>query len=503
MMQRQQLLKGKYRVLERLGIGGMAIVHAGVNILTERPVAIKRMCGESADDPIFLARFEREARAVGRIRSDHVVDVIDIDRDDEGAPFIVMDRLWGETLSERLRREGRLAPHIVLQITTQILIGIGDAHRAGVIHRDLKPSNIFLEKETNGDILVKIVDFGISKMRGDDQDELTQDGATLGTFSYMPPEQIRRSSAVGPQADLWAVGVLIYRMLAGRNPFRDDDSLSLLALILESAPIPLVQQCSLPPEVIHLMQPIIDRALEKDVAKRYATADEMSRDILVATDALAGRSIIPAAAFSEPLPPTDADRSAAAVAVTSVSQKSRVPRARIAAICAVAALLAGVGWTAANRVTAQPPTAVAVHPVFVAVTVEPAEATITVDGQQLADNTHIDVTNAGKDAVIAAPGFVSHTVKLPEGGGTLVIALVKEAPPPPPPDDSKIVTPPREKSDAVVVGKPVTIPGPAPIPKKKILPRYTQMNTTAPSATATAADSAHNPSPPAPIGPRY
>jgi serine/threonine-protein kinase len=189
------LLRGKYRVLEPLGEGGMAYVLAGVHALTERPVAIKRLRPEYASQPVMVERFRREARAAGRIASPHVVEVIDID-DDQDGPFLVMERLLGESLEKRLARGGRMPIHEVVEIGSQVLAGIAAAHAAGVVHRDLKPGNVFFERAADGREVVKILDFGISKIRGDVSD-LTTRGDTLGTPSHMAPEQIRHGGRTG------------------------------------------------------------------------------------------------------------------------------------------------------------------------------------------------------------------------------------------------------------------------------------------------------------------
>jgi serine/threonine-protein kinase len=274
------LLGGKYRVGERLGAGGTAEVHAGVNRLTERDVAIKRLFKDRATDATVLGRFEREARAAGRVRSPYVVDVLDVGVDEEGLPFLVMERLRGETLLDRMRRDGALAPEIALGILHQVLLGVADAHRAGVIHRDLKPANIYLSGAARIPN-VKIVDFGVSKIVEPDARELTRTGEAIGTIHYMAPEQIRGSGRAAPATDLWAAGIVLHRMLTGRNPFKADDSVALLARVLEEPHEPLAA-AELAPEVVDAVQPIIDRALAKSLTDRYASAVDMAKEIAAA-----------------------------------------------------------------------------------------------------------------------------------------------------------------------------------------------------------------------------
>lgn len=267
------LLRGKYRLGQRLGTGGMAEVVAAVNVRTEREVAIKRLLPAAALQPNLVARFEREARAAGRIKSPHVVEILDIDRDDRGRPFLVMERLEGCSLAEVLARRPCQKPEVAIAIAVELLLGVSAAHEAGVIHRDLKPANVFLERV--GDrVRVKILDFGISKIATDEPSELTREGETIGTFAYMPPEQIQGRTDLGPPADLWAVGVTLFRMLTGGPPFFGDAH-TLLTTVLTGKARRLRDGVQLDETLGTGLQAILDKALAKVAAERYATADEM------------------------------------------------------------------------------------------------------------------------------------------------------------------------------------------------------------------------------------
>jgi len=396
------VLCGKYRIRELLGEGGMAVVHAAVNLSTERPVAIKRLRQAFAADAGMVQRFEREARAAGRIQSPHVVAILDIDRDEDGVPFIVMERLAGESLDARLTRAKRLSIAELAPIMRQLLAGIGAAHAAGVIHRDLKPGNVFLEKlhdQSGQGERVKILDFGISKIRGDGVKDETETGYALGTFSHMAPEQIRKTPPT-PLSDLWALGVVVFRALTGRNPFDADDPLAMLAAILEQQAPPL---CDLVPDerAARAFQPFVDGALAKRLGDRYASAEAM-------------RTALEKAIVAYHDPSEDGAASGAS------RGRSRGPALVPAALALVAAASAGA-WLGHDRAANA-----ASAPAGVSLSVDPPNAEVLVDGSPV-DPAHLPA--GAVTARVQAPGFDARDVALPAAGAV----LVRLAPSPPAP----------------------------------------------------------------------
>ena len=405
----------------------MAEVHAGTNIRTERSVAIKRLLSERGADRKHRARFEREARAIGRVSSPHVVEIVDIDRDEQGRPFIVMELLTGVSLHAELKRSGRLDPKEAVDIAGQLLDGVAAAHAAGVIHRDLKPSNIFLEGAADG-LLVKIVDFGISKISDEEPTELTRDGETLGTFAYMPPEQVRKSTAVGPQADLWAIGVTLFRMLSGRNPFANDDPMELLLSVLERDAPRLADVVDLPADLRGALQEVLDGALAKDSGDRYSSAEAMKRALepaarIVELDPRRWAGARPVRLASAPDLVASADdptRMEASLAVGETTLARVVPHGPPAwAVTAAAALVGGaVGWVAVGAGVPSDGGIVSIETV-------PGAATVHIGGNRVVDPLRIPTTDGEpKVATISAAAYEPRTVALPaRSGSRFVVAL--------------------------------------------------------------------------------
>ncbi len=228
------VLGGTYRIVRNLGRGGMGRLYEAQHARLDRRFAIKVLHEAQSQSRDATLRFDREARVLSRIRSDHVLDVIDVLRTPDGRAAIVTARLDGEDLKARLDRVGQLSVREALPIARQICRGLAAAHAQGVIHRDLKPSNLFLESGADGRATVKILDFGVAKLAGDP--ELTRTGAVVGTPAYMAPEQARGSADVDERADLYAVGAVLYRMLTGRPPYSGDEPAALLSSLLHESP---------------------------------------------------------------------------------------------------------------------------------------------------------------------------------------------------------------------------------------------------------------------------
>lgn len=232
------LVGGRYRLEGVLGEGGMAVVYGAIDEETGRRVAVKRLHQMfGGRDGQAYARFEREVRAMCRIVSPYVVEILDAGHDDDG-PYLVMEHLSGESLADRLDEGGRLSPRAVIALGEQVLAAVAAAHRSGVIHRDLKPDNVQLTRTADGREMVKLLDFGISRVEG--ERSLTKDGQVVGTAQYLAPEQIQKSKLTH-RVDLWATGVLLYRCLTGRCPFDADSAIGLYSAIL-LAPVPPLEQ---------------------------------------------------------------------------------------------------------------------------------------------------------------------------------------------------------------------------------------------------------------------
>ena len=214
------LIGNAYKVTAVLGQGGMGDVLAGIQLSTGRKAAIKTLRPEVRNLPEFMERFRREAIAASRIRSDHVAKLVDFLEDDALGPVIVFEYLEGQSLAEALANDTCLSLEQTHPIVSQMLEGLADAHAVGVVHRDLKPGNVFLELRSGSPTWVKILDFGISKLPsgGKGWEVLTKTGQSLGTFSYMAPEQIEGPSQVDKRADLYSCGAVVFRMLTGSLP---------------------------------------------------------------------------------------------------------------------------------------------------------------------------------------------------------------------------------------------------------------------------------------------
>ncbi|MFO0682698.1 MAG: protein kinase [Sandaracinus sp.] len=261
------LIAGKYRIRRLIGRGGMGRVLAATNEATGKSVALKWILDESS--PRASSRFAREARAAGRIHHPNVIDVYDV-VEHEGSTVIVMEELHGETLAARMARGGPVAVDAALSLAIEIGRGIAAAHAAGVIHRDLKPANVFLcEGPDEG---VKILDFGISKIAEPEPTDLTDTGVVLGTPQYLAPEQVRSASDVDHRVDVYALGAILYEMLAGRPPHQHAHVPALLVEIATVAPRPLGL---LRPDLPASVSELVGRALAKDPDARFPSADAL------------------------------------------------------------------------------------------------------------------------------------------------------------------------------------------------------------------------------------
>ncbi len=274
-----RVVGGRYELLELLGEGGAARVFRAHDRVLDRIVAVKLLRAEYGTDPDFVARFQREARAVASLSHPNIVEVYDYGSFAD-TYFIAMQYIEGTDLKAVLRHVGRLAPNRAVAIVSGVLRGLGAAHEHGLIHRDVKPQNVLVRA---GDGLVKLTDFGVARAIGAAQ--RTAAGTTFGTVHYMAPEQAT-SGEVGPTADLYAAAVVLFEALAGRLPFEGETTLAITAQHLH-APVPSLSAVA--PQVPPALARVVERALAKDPAARYQHAEAMRRAIAAAVgDSSAG-----------------------------------------------------------------------------------------------------------------------------------------------------------------------------------------------------------------------
>ncbi len=259
------LLGGRYRLRARLAAGGMGAIHVATDEQLGRTVAVKLLRSELSDDPVFVERFRREARAAASLSHPNVATVFDFG-EDSGVPYIVMESVDGRDLSRVIREDGPLPPDLAADLAAQIASGLGHAHSAGVIHRDVKPANVMI---TDGG-RVKVTDFGIARALGDST--LTVSGSVLGTAHYISPEQAAGASA-GPGSDVYSLGIVLYEMLTGSLPFTGESPVAVaMRHISDEVPAPGDLAEDVPSE----LDSIVAKATAKDPSDRYGSADEMA-----------------------------------------------------------------------------------------------------------------------------------------------------------------------------------------------------------------------------------
>jgi eukaryotic-like serine/threonine-protein kinase len=269
------VIDDKYEVIGFLGRGGMGSVFLAKNRALDAPVAIKVLSRELARRGDGADRLLREARAAAKLNHPNVVRVFDVGRLETGSPFIVMERLVGADLEQVLRERSSLPSAEAAGYVAEACRGLAHAHERGFVHRDLKPANLFVCHD-GPEPTIKLLDFGISKPASASsvEGDLTQDGDLLGSPHYMSPEQLRSSRSVDHRTDIWALGVILYRLVTGTHPFHARGLAGLAVAIATDPPKPPSQDR---PRLPSALERIILRCLEKDASRRYASATELER----------------------------------------------------------------------------------------------------------------------------------------------------------------------------------------------------------------------------------
>jgi serine/threonine-protein kinase len=272
-------IAGKYKITKLLGKGGMGVVYLARHEMLRQNVAIKMVLPEVAQDPVFVARFMNEARASAGIRNEHVAQVLDVAMFDNGAPYMVLEYLDGKDLSDVLpEAEGNLPIETAVDWILEALEAVAQAHALGIVHRDLKPSNLFLAKRQDGSSVIKVLDFGISKATNPadikEDAAVTSTQTLLGSPAYMSPEQIRSSKHVDARADIWSMGVILYKLLTKAEPFVGDNFGALFAAIFSDEVLRVRQHR---PEVPEALDDVVFRCLARERERRYQNVGELAR----------------------------------------------------------------------------------------------------------------------------------------------------------------------------------------------------------------------------------
>ncbi len=282
------ILGGKFRIEEVLGRGGMGVVVAATHLHLDERVALKFLSPEALEHRESVTRFEREARAAVKIKSEHVARVTDVGTLENGSPYMVMEFLNGMDLGQYLAQQGTLPIEEAVGYILQACEAIAEAHSLGIVHRDLKPANLFRIIRTDGTPSVKVLDFGISKVTTGQEASMTQTSSMMGSPYYMSPEQMTSSKNVDHRTDIWALGVILHELLTGKVPYEGETIPEVCAKVLQVAPPDLSDfRADAPWE----LQTVIGRALAKKREERYQNVAEFSQALRAYAAPEAGRSV--------------------------------------------------------------------------------------------------------------------------------------------------------------------------------------------------------------------
>jgi serine/threonine-protein kinase len=284
------LIAGKLRIVRLLGAGGMGAVYEVEHEITKHRRALKLLHPQYAAYPHVIERFLREASAAGRIGNPHIIETFDAGQLESGEPYLVMELLQGQTLADLMEKKGELSITEASELLRQACTGVQAAHDAGIVHRDLKPDNLFITTK-DGRPFLKILDFGVSKfdpgLTGGALG-VTQEGATLGTPFYMPPEQIRGDKHIDSRADIYALGVILYECVSGIRPFNADTLAHLAVLIHEGNPTSIAD---LRPDIPSRFAEVVHKAMARNKEERPASARELAESLAAFTPQVLGPTV--------------------------------------------------------------------------------------------------------------------------------------------------------------------------------------------------------------------
>jgi serine/threonine-protein kinase len=325
------LIDGRYYIESELGRGGMGVVLGAHDRMLDRRVALKVLMPKLMRSPEAVARFGNEARSLARLESRHVVRVLDYGNVSSppeccGLPFMVLELLHGEDLYTVTSREGPLSPSRVVHYALQACAGLAAAHAQGIVHRDLKPENLFLAIEPDGSECVKVLDFGIARSRSR---RVRTQGHGVGSPGYMAPEQVEGAENVDARADIWALGVVMYELLAQRPAFVGENAQSLCLQILTAQVTPIGELC---PNLPAALGYIVERCMERDPNRRFQNVAELAQ-ALAPLDSFSPESeadlIRRRLEFSEKEPVSDVRPRPMLEVVTEETEALPAPRSRV------------------------------------------------------------------------------------------------------------------------------------------------------------------------------
>ncbi|TMQ16424.1 MAG: serine/threonine protein kinase [Deltaproteobacteria bacterium] len=272
LIERGTVLLGKYRVDSVIGRGGMGLVVKAWHLGLDEEVAIKLLRDDAAVADETIARFIREAQAAAKLKSEHIARTIDVGTFGDGKPYLVMEFLEGQDIGQLLAERGRLQPSLAIDLVIQACEALAEAHSLGIIHRDIKPTNLFLTSRPDGSVLLKVLDFGISKSPTGADLSLTQTWSLLGSPAYMSPEQMRSARNVDARTDVWSLGAVLYEAIEGHLPFQAASFSEMCVMVAVEPPTPMA---ATPRELV----PIIARCLAKNPDDRYRSVADLARDL--------------------------------------------------------------------------------------------------------------------------------------------------------------------------------------------------------------------------------
>jgi serine/threonine protein kinase len=326
------LVAGKYRTERLLGQGGMGAVVLARDETTGQPLAIKFLLPSLRDEGHFVGRFRREAQATARLSSEHVPRVLDVGSTAEGAPFIVMEYCEGRDLRVLVKEDGPLPEHEAAAYIGQACVALAEAHALGIVHRDLKPSNLLLSRSADGKPLVKVLDFGVAKVRPTAEDEgnhITATGTILGSRLFMAPEQMRRPRDVDARADIWALGVCLYYLVTGHTPFEATSTEEVILAVVMHPPKPLRDHA---PRVSAAFEAVVLRCLEKSPRERFESVTELVRALAPLTRSPTATPSAPRPSAPKPSPAPALDDGATEASLSAAPTRVMDARLRTAIV---------------------------------------------------------------------------------------------------------------------------------------------------------------------------